>query len=69
MRLNRNSSNIVECMDSKWLHRIIEMEWESGTVPSHWAKAVIAPIYKQRNRKYCNNYRGISTISVVDKIF
>ena len=53
----------------KWLHRIINMAWESGQVPSDWTKAVITPIFKNGNRKDCNNYRGISLISVVGKIF
>ena len=53
----------------KWLHRIINMAWESGQVPSDWTKAVITPIFKNGNRKDCNKYRGISLISVVDKIF
>ncbi|XP_067001635.2 LINE-1 retrotransposable element ORF2 protein isoform X1 [Anabrus simplex] len=53
----------------KWLHRVVKLAWSVGKVPSDWAKAVIAPIYKQGNRKDCNNYRGISLISIPGKVF
>ena len=52
-----------------WLHSIIDMAWETGKVPSDWAKAVIVPIYKKGDRKECSNYRGISLLSVPGKVY
>ncbi len=37
-------------------------------VPEDWRKAIIVPLYKG-NRKECNNYRGISLLSVPGKIY
>ena len=46
------------------------MPFESGVVPEGWRSAVIVPLYKGKGeRTECNNYRGISLLSVVGKIY
>ena len=46
------------------------MAFESGAVPEDWRSAVIVPLYKgKRERTECKNYRGISMLSVVGKIY
>ena len=40
-----------------------------GTTPHEWRKAIIVPIYKKSSRAECGNYRGISLLSVVRKIY
>ena len=45
---------------------------ESGVVPENWRSAVIVPLYKgkgERERAESSNYRGISLLSVVGKIY
>ena len=38
--------------------------------PEDWRAAVIIPLYKgKRERTECKNYRGISLLSVVGKIY
>ena len=37
--------------------------------PGDWIKAVIIPIFKKASRLDCANYRGISLLSVVGKVF
>ena len=45
------------------------MAFKSGVVPEDWRSVVIVPLYKGKGeRTKCNNYRGISLLSVVGKI-
>ncbi len=53
-----------------WLVWICNLEWEQSRVPEAWSKAIIVPLYKGKgNREECNNYRGISLLSVPGKIY
>ena len=46
------------------------MAFKSGFVPEDWKSAVITPLYKGKGeRTECKNYRGISLLSVVGKIY
>ena len=46
------------------------MSFESGGVPKDWRSAVVVPLYKnKKERTECRNYRGISLLSVVAKIY
>ena len=46
------------------------MAFLSGVVPEDWRFAVIIPLYKGKGeRRECSNYRGISLISEVEKIY
>ena len=46
------------------------MAFESGVVPEDRSSAVIVPLYKGKGeRNECKNYRGISSLSVVGKIY
>ena len=46
------------------------MAFESGVVPEDWRSGVIVPLYKGKGeRTECKNYRGISLLSVVGKIY
>lgn len=38
-------------------------------MPADWRGAIIAPIFKKGNRKECSNYRGISLLSVIGKLY
>ena len=52
------------------IQRQCNMAFESGVVPEYWTSAVIVPLYKGKGeRTECNNYRGISMLSVVGKIY
>ncbi len=49
---------------------ICNLAWEQIKVPEDWRKAIIVPLYKGKvNREECNNYRGISLISVPGRIY
>ena len=53
----------------QWLHKIIDLTWRSGSVPMDWHKALIVPINKKGSRTKCENYRGISLLSIPDKVY
>src|SRR3984957_10593156 len=43
--------------------------WEEERVPKDWARGVIVPIYKEGDRENVDNYRGITLLSVVGKLY
>ena len=46
------------------------MVFESGGVPEDWRSTMIVPLYKGKGeRMECSNYRSISLLSVVGKIY
>ncbi|KAI5639977.1 reverse transcriptase (RNA-dependent DNA polymerase) domain-containing protein [Phthorimaea operculella] len=52
------------------LYLLFNLCWRSGRVPSDWCKAVIVPLYKGKGSQLdCKNYRGISLLSVVGKLY
>ncbi len=54
----------------EWMMWICNLPWEQRKVPEDWRKTIIVPLYKGKgNREECNNYRGISLLSVPGKIY
>ncbi|CAC5420543.1 unnamed protein product [Mytilus coruscus] len=53
------------------LHKLFQLCFETGKVPSIWGKAIIHPIPKvtQLDQRISLNYRGISLLSVVAKCY
>ena len=46
------------------------MTFENGVLPEDWRSAVIVLLYKGKGaRNECKNYRGISLLSMVGKIY
>src|SRR6218665_3678861 len=37
--------------------------------PEDWGKAIVVPIHKKKDKRDCNNYRGISLLSVPGKVY
>uniref|UniRef100_A0A8C2PXD3 Reverse transcriptase domain-containing protein n=1 Tax=Cyprinus carpio TaxID=7962 RepID=A0A8C2PXD3_CYPCA len=42
---------------------------ETGDFPEIWCEAVMCPLYKSGDKNYVGNYRGISLLNVLGKIF
>lgn len=42
--------------------------WESEQVPQEWCKALVIPLHKKGSKTKCDNYRGISLLSVPGKV-
>ena len=53
-----------------WIWRMCNMAFESGAVPEDQRSALIVPLYKCKGEgTHCSNYRGISLLSEVGKIY
>ena len=42
---------------------------EQRTFPDHWAEGLRSPIFKSGSKWNCANYRGITVLSVFEKVF
>ena len=43
--------------------------WKNEIIPIDWARGIIVPLYKEGERKNVDNYRGITLLSVVGKLY
>ena len=51
-----------------WLWELLLEGWKSGKVREDWKSATLVPLHKKRDRKICDNYRGISLLIVPRKV-
>ena len=51
------------------LRKLINRVWKEERVPKEWEIAMIVPIYKAGDKRECKNYRGISLIGTVCKLY
>ena len=51
------------------LHYIFNLSLNTGVFPNDWKIARVTPIYKSEDKTDCGNYRPISIISNVAKVF
>ena len=52
------------------LHEVLCQCWQEGAVPQDMSDAKIITLYKNKGeRNDCNNYRGISLLGIVGKVF
>src|SRR5690606_19305782 len=42
---------------------------DSQTIPQDWRNGLIVPLFKEGDREVANNYRGITLLSIVGKLF
>ena len=56
----------VECEEFIYdeIHTLIVLIWNKEELPQEWKESIIVPIHKKGDRMNCNNYRGISLLSV-----
>ncbi|KAG0714105.1 LINE-1 retrotransposable element ORF2 protein [Chionoecetes opilio] len=51
------------------LHAVLTAVWQSGTIPPDWKRGLVIPIWKGKgDRQDCNNYRGITLLSIPGKV-
>ena len=52
------------------VHRLISDIWKGASVPQDWVDAILISIFKGKGSKsVCGNYRGISILETVGKVF
>ena len=52
------------------LHDLLCLCWEQGYIPQDMRDSIIITLYKNKgDRSDCNNYRGISLLSIIGKVF
>jgi hypothetical protein len=54
----------------KWLHEMFTDVWKNEEAAEEWNLAILIRLYKNKGEKQqCDNYRGISLLSVTSKLF
>ena len=55
--------------EDSWLLKLMRLCWETKTTPSAWHVAKVIPVYKKGDPAECDNYRPISLVSVLYKLY
>ena len=42
--------------------------WRTKQIPQEWKDAMLMPLHKKKDKRICDNYRGISLLSVPGKV-
>ena len=63
---------LVSCGGAQLFDRLLVLMqevWRKGKVVDDWKDAVVVPIPKKGNLQLCDNWRGISLLDIVGKVF
>ncbi|KAL1448183.1 hypothetical protein WDU94_005664 [Cyamophila willieti] len=52
----------------KIIHTLFNKVWTEKCLPKDWKSATVVPIHKKGSKRKCDNYRGISLLSVPGKL-
>lgn len=50
------------------LYELLQKIWAEKSIPKEWTEALVIPIFKKGKKSRCENYRGISLLSVPSKL-
>ena len=51
------------------VHSLFNKMYDIGYFPERWAEGHIIPIFKKGDRNEASNYRGITLLSIIGKLF
>ena len=51
------------------LHQLFSVVWHAELVPPQWREGLIVNLFKKGDKEVPGNYRGITLLSVVGKVF
>ena len=52
------------------LHAVMCSTWNTGIIPTDWKRGLVVPVWEGKgDRQDCNNYRGVTLLSVLGKVF
>jgi len=51
------------------VYLLCKRAWNEENLPTDWTRGVIFPIYKDGEKKDTSNYRGITLLSIVGKVY
>ena len=51
------------------LRHLFQLSLSTGTFPSFWKSAFVFPVYKKGDKSNAENYRGISSLNALSKLF
>jgi hypothetical protein len=46
------------------IHKLINSVWNKKELPDQWKESIIVPVHKKGDKTGCNNYCGISLLSI-----
>lgn len=53
----------------KTIYELCSRIWNEEILPEEWNKAIVIPVHKKGDKISCHNYRGISLLNTVYKVF
>ena len=62
---------VIKAMDNisaNALHHLINRIWNEEQIPDDWRKGLLVKLPKKRDLSLCNNWRGITLLSIPSKI-
>ena len=64
--------DVLKCCGGPLLEYILKLfqtVWEERCVPSEWRDALLVPVPKKGDFSCCDNWRGVSFLDVMGKLF
>jgi hypothetical protein len=56
-------------LTANMLHPLLEKIWNEGEMPNDWGYGLLIKISKKDDRANCDNWRGITLLSIPSKVF